>query len=164
MIYATLKGIPNEFKDKLVEKQIKDMDLDQFSNAKVETLSGGNKRKVSVSIALIGNPPIIFLDEPSTGVDPQAKRFMWDVIAKVSSKSKKSAVILTTHGMDEAEALCSKMGIMESGRFKCFGSSQYIKDKYGTGYEIEFKIEYLSDPQISKILDDISYTNTNSLN
>ena len=61
------------------------MDLDQFVDAKVETLSGGNKRKVSVSIAMIGNPTIIFLDEPSTGVDPQAKRFMWDVIAKISS-------------------------------------------------------------------------------
>jgi len=88
------------------------MDLDQFVNAKVETLSGGNKRKVSVSIAMIGNPPLVFLDEPSTGVDPQAKRFMWDVIAKISSQSKKSAVIITTHAMEEAEALASKMGIM----------------------------------------------------
>jgi|TARA_B110000285_G_C15129735_1_gene622736 ATP-binding cassette, subfamily A (ABC1), member 3 len=99
------------------------MDLDQFVNAKVETLSGGNKRKVSVSIAMIGNPPLVFLDEPSTGVDPQAKRFMWDVIAKISSQSKKSAVIITTHAMEEAEALASKMGIMVDGTFRCFGSS-----------------------------------------
>ena len=116
------------------------MDLSSFENVKVETLSGGNKRKVSVSIAMIGNPPIVFLDEPSTGVDPQAKRFMWDVISKISVLRKKSAVIITTHAMEEAEALCTKMGIMVSGSFKCFGSSQYIKDKYGTGYEIEIKI------------------------
>lgn len=139
------------------------MDLDQFVNAKVETLSGGNKRKVSVSIAMIGNPPIVFLDEPSTGVDPQAKRFMWDVIAKISAQSKKSAVIITTHAMEEAEALCSKMGIMVDGSFRCFGSSQYIKDKYGTGYEIEFKIEDFTDQNIESRLAEHGFTNCQKL-
>lgn len=65
---------------------------------------------------------------------------MWDIIAKISVLRKKSAIIITTHAMEEAEALCSKMGIMVAGKFRCFGSSQYIKDKYGTGYEIELKI------------------------
>lgn len=116
------------------------MDLEQFVDVSVANLSGGNKRKVSVAIAIIGNPPIVLLDEPSTGVDPQAKRFMWDVISKISILRKKSAVIITTHAMEEAEALCTKMGIMVKGKFKCFGSAQTIKDKYGTGYEIEIKI------------------------
>lgn len=58
------------------------MDLIEFENAKACNLSGGNKRKLSVSIAMIGNPPLILLDEPSTGVDPSAKRFMWDIISK----------------------------------------------------------------------------------
>jgi ATP-binding cassette, subfamily A (ABC1), member 3 len=83
-------------------------------------------------MALIGNPPIIFLDEPSTGVDPKAKRFMWQIVSKISTQRKKSSVIITTHSMEEAEALCTKMGIMVAGRFKCFGSSQHIKAKYGT--------------------------------
>jgi ATP-binding cassette, subfamily A (ABC1), member 3 len=151
-IYSALKGIPSRIRRKLIDKQIVEMDLSDFEHVKVETLSGGNKRKVSVSIAMIGNPPIVFLDEPSTGVDPQAKRFMWDVISKISVLRKKSAVIITTHAMEEAEALCTKIGIMVAGNFKCFGSSQYIKDKYGTGFEIEFKIRQYKDQEIEKTL------------
>jgi ATP-binding cassette subfamily A (ABC1) protein 3 len=88
------------------------MDLSEYENIRANNLSGGNKRKLSVSIAMIGNPPLIFLDEPSTGVDPQAKRFMWDIVSKISTLKKQSAVIITTHSMEEAEALCTKMGIM----------------------------------------------------
>jgi ABC-type multidrug transport system ATPase subunit len=84
-------------------------------------LSGGNKRKVCVAIALIGNPPIILLDEPSAGMDPEARRFMWSIVANIA-QNKSSAVVLTTHSMEEAEALSTKMGIMvKGGIFKCFG-------------------------------------------
>jgi len=91
-------------------------------------------------MAMIGNPPLIFLDEPSTGVDPQSRRFMWNVVSKISTLRAKSAVIITTHSMEEAEALCTKIGIMVNGEFKCLGSSTSLKNKYGTGYEIEIKI------------------------
>ena len=102
-------------------------------------MSGGNKRKLSVAIAIVGSPPIILLDEPSAGMDPKARRFMWEVVANIAS-NKTSAVILTTHSMEEAEALSTKMGIMvKGGIFKCFGSSQHIRDKFGTGYIIEIK-------------------------
>jgi len=88
------------------------------------TLSGGNKRKLSVGIATLGNPPIILLDEPSAGMDPEARRFMWSAVAKISQRDKQSAVILTTHSMEEAEALSTKMAIMaKGGVFKCFGSA-----------------------------------------
>jgi len=73
---------------------------------------------------------------------------MWNIISKISTQRKKSAVIITTHSMEEAEALCTKMGIMVAGNFKCFGSSQHIKDKYGTGYELEFKIRTLNQEEI----------------
>ena len=76
------------------------------------TYSGGNKRKLSVAIAMIGNPPIVFLDEPSTGMDPKTRRFMWDAISRISTKRKESSVILTTHSMEEAEALSTRLGIM----------------------------------------------------
>lgn len=73
-------------------------------------------------------------------MDPEARRFMWSVIAKIS-RNKTSAIVLTTHSMEEAEALSTKMGIMvKGGIFKCFGSSQHIKNKFGTGYVIELKI------------------------
>ena len=92
-------------------------------------LSGGNKRKLTVSLAIIGNPSIVFLDEPSTGVDPQAKRFMWKVIQKISVKNKNTSVILTTHSMEEAEALCTKMAIMVAGNFCCIGSPIDLKEQ-----------------------------------
>jgi len=88
------------------------------------TLSGGNKRKLSVAIAILGNPPIVLLDEPSAGMDPEARRFMWQVVSSITTRQKRSAVILTTHSMDEAEALSTKMGVMvQGGIFKCMGSS-----------------------------------------
>ena len=92
-------------------------------------------------MALIGNPPIILLDEPSAGMDPEARRFMWRVVEKISQCEKKSSVILTTHSMEEAEALSTKLGIMvRGGVFRCMGSSQHIKSKFGIGYEIEIKV------------------------
>lgn len=77
---------------------------------------------------------------------------MWNIVSKISTLRQKSAVIITTHSMEEAEALCTKMGIMVSGRFRCFGSSQHIKNKYGTGYEIEFKIRDLTEEETNNIL------------
>jgi len=135
-------------KERIINKQIADMDLQDYIDTRANQLSGGNRRKLSVAMALIGNPPLIFLDEPSTGVDPQAKRFMWNIISKISTQRKKSAVIITTHSMEEAEALCTKMGIMVSGEFKCFGSATHVKDKYGTGYELEIKVRELNEEEV----------------
>lgn len=76
------------------------MNLGEYEDKLSGTLSGGNKRKLSVAMAMIGNPRIIFLDEPSTGMDPKARRFMWRVIARVASEKKNATVILTTHSME----------------------------------------------------------------
>ena len=79
-------------------------------------------------------------------MDPEARRYMWTVISALQTNSKKSAVILSTHSMDEAEALSTKMGIMISGGiFKCFGSAQHIKNKFCNGYEIEIKIKKIHE-------------------
>lgn len=115
--YAVIKGVKLELRVELVQRQIRELDLVKYTNVHAGKLSGGNKRKLSCAIALIGNPPIVLLDEPSTGVDPQAKRFMWTVISNISTLRKQSTVILTTHSMEEAEALCPKMGIMVDGKF-----------------------------------------------
>lgn len=139
--YAKIKGIPAERMTEVCEQTIEDMNLKDHRFKPAGTLSGGNKRKLSVANAIIGDPPVILLDEPSAGMDPEARRFMWSVVAKISQQAKKSAVIITTHSMEEAEALSTKMGIMvRGGIFRCLGSSQHIKNKFGTGYEIECKI------------------------
>lgn len=119
------------------------------------TLSGGNKRKLSVALAIIGSPPIILLDEPSAGMDPEARRFMWRVVERIAS-DKTSAVVLTTHSMEEAEALSTKMGIMvKGGIFKCFGTSQHIKDKFGTGFIIEIKAQMPIQEEIDEVREGI---------
>jgi len=94
---------------------LEELDLLKFKNVISSTYSGGNKRKLSVAIAMIGNPPIVFLDEPSTGMDPKARRYMWGVISKISTERKRSSIILTTHMMEEAEALSTRIAIMVKG-------------------------------------------------
>ncbi|KAK4404852.1 ABC transporter A family member 1 [Sesamum angolense] len=111
--------------------------LDEPSTA--YALSGGNKRKLSVAIAMIGDPPVIILDEPSTGMDPIAKRFMWEVISRLSTRQGKTAVILTTHSMNEAQALCTRIGIMVGGKLRCIGSPQHLKNRFGNHLELEVK-------------------------
>jgi len=121
--FAQIKGIPRYCRFKLVDDAINKLGLLIHRGTAAGKLSGGNKRKLSVAIAIVGNPPIIMLDEPSAGMDPEARRFMWSVVARIASQ-KTSAVILTSHLMEEAEALSTKMGIMvKGGIFKCFGSS-----------------------------------------
>ena len=112
-------------------------------------LSGGNRRRLSVANALIGDPPIILLDEPSACMDPEARRFVWKILEKISHKDKKSAVVFTTHTMDEAELLSTKLGIMiQGGIFGCLGSPQHIKNKFCAGYEIEIQV---NKPQSSEL-------------
>lgn len=82
--YSRLKGILESKRAQLIEKHIKEMNLEEHRKKPAGTLSGGNKRKLSVAMSVIGNPPIILLDEPSAGMDPEARRFMWSVVAKIS--------------------------------------------------------------------------------
>eukprot|EP00736_Rhodelphis_marinus_P006281 Rmarinus@m.16243 len=137
-LFAAIKGVPTHKIDGVVEEKLKQMDLTEFADRLAGTYSGGNKRKLQVAIALIGNPIIVFLDEPSTGMDPVARRFMWDVISRVSL-SGKCSMILTTHAMEECEALCSRICVMVGGRFRCLGSTQHLKNRFGSGYQVEIK-------------------------
>jgi len=151
--YASIKGIKADSINLLVNAMIKEMALDEFTNKIAGRLSGGNKRKLAVAISMLCNPPIILLDEPSTGMDPEARRFMWSVIHKMSTKGRKSSVIMTTHSMDEAETLCKRMGIMVNGEFVCMGKANQIKDKYGYGYEADVRIKPMSESQKNQIFE-----------
>ena len=138
--YGLVKGAKIEKIKDIVIALIEEMNLLRYKDKIAGELSGGNKRKLSVAIALICNPPILLLDEPSNGMDPEARRFLWGVIHRISLNQKKSTIIMTTHSMEEAETLCKKIGILVDGQFKCFSTSNEIKEKYGYGYEINFQI------------------------
>ena len=88
---------------------------------------------------MIGNPQLILLDESSAGVDPYSRRRLWKTIRE---QSQHSALIVTTHSMEEAEALSSKLAIMVDGKFKCFGDAQHIKGKFGKGFLVQMKLDF----------------------
>ena len=138
--YGLIKGAKKDKIKSIIYALMEEMNLIQFKDKESGKLSGGNKRKLSVAIAIICNPPIILLDEPSTGMDPEARRYMWGVIHRISLNRKKSTIIMTTHSMEEAETLCKRIGIMVDGQFKCLATSDEIKEKYGYGYEINLQI------------------------
>ncbi|EFA79499.1 hypothetical protein PPL_07550 [Heterostelium album PN500] len=140
-LYCRIKGIPEHQIGETVEAFLTMMDLQPIGNSNCHGYSGGNKRKVSLSIAMLGNPSVVFLDEPSTGCDPEIRRFMWNVISELGANK---VIIITTHSMEECEALCQRISIMKDGKFTCLGSNQHIKSKFGSGYsiDIKFKKEY----------------------
>eukprot|EP00501_MAST-03F_sp_TOSAG23-6_P001513 GSMAST32.ASY1.ANO1.1574.1 assembled CDS len=139
-IFGMIKGVQGDSLNMEIEEKIKKMDLVEFADKSAGSLSGGNKRKLCVAIALIGAPPIIFLDEPSAGMDPVAKRFMWSLISEISTQNREATIILTTHSMEECSALCTRIGIMVDGRLRCIGSEQHLKDRYGHGYQLEVRV------------------------
>uniref|UniRef100_A0AAQ5ZEN6 P-type phospholipid transporter n=1 Tax=Amphiprion ocellaris TaxID=80972 RepID=A0AAQ5ZEN6_AMPOC len=137
-LYARLRGVPEESVTKVAQWGVKKLGLVQYAEQEAGGYSGGNKRKLSTAISLIGAPPVIFLDEPTTGMDPKAKRFLWNCILSVTKEGR--AVVLTSHSMEECEALCTRMAIMVNGRFQCLGSVQHLKNRFGDGYTIILRL------------------------
>ncbi|XP_070811047.1 phospholipid-transporting ATPase ABCA3 [Pituophis catenifer annectens] len=133
-MYARLRGIPERYISSCVENMLRGLLLEPHANKLIRTYSGGNKRKLSAGISLIGGPPVVFLDEPSTGMDPVARRLLWDAVARTRECGK--SIIITSHSMEECEALCTRLAIMVNGQFKCLGSPQHLKSKFGSGYTL----------------------------
>jgi ATP-binding cassette subfamily A (ABC1) protein 2 len=136
-LYATLRGVLKNSRSEVVDWALTKLDLLQYADRPVGTYSGGNKRKLSTAIALIGGPALIFLDEPTTGMDPYSKRFLWDLILSLVKDGK--SIVFTSHSMEECEMLCTRLAIMVNGHFKCLGSTQHLKNKFGDGYSIKIK-------------------------
>ncbi|KAG7480487.1 hypothetical protein MATL_G00056620 [Megalops atlanticus] len=133
-LYTRLRGIPWKDEERVVQWALEKLELSKYADKPAGTYSGGNKRKLSTAIALIGYPSLIFLDEPTTGMDPKARRFLWNLILDIIKTGR--SVVLTSHSMEECEALCTRLGIMVNGRFKCLGSIQHLKNRFGDGYMI----------------------------
>ncbi|MBZ3879600.1 ATP-binding cassette sub-family A member 3 [Sciurus carolinensis] len=122
VMYARLRGIPEHLIDPCVENTLRGLLLEPHANKLVRTYSGGNKRKLSTGIALIGDPAVIFLDEPSTGMDPVARRLLWDTVARARESGK--AIVITSHSMEECEVCTRVFGILEKAKEK-YGVDDY---------------------------------------
>ncbi|RLN96484.1 hypothetical protein BBJ28_00000631 [Nothophytophthora sp. Chile5] len=140
-LYGRLKGFQSpENLRREVNRLLKKLQIQSFASKLAGSLSGGSKRKLSLAIAMLGDPKVLVLDEPSTGVDPFSRRLLWTVILEASVLSRRSTVLLTTHSMEECEALCSKAGIMVDGNLRCFGSIPHLKLRFGDGFMMECKL------------------------
>ncbi|XP_062412894.1 retinal-specific phospholipid-transporting ATPase ABCA4-like [Sardina pilchardus] len=137
-LYARLRGVPEGEINRVAEWGIQKLGLSEYAERCAGTYSGGNKRKLSTAIAMIGCPSLVLLDEPTTGMDPHSRRFLWTAILSVIRDGR--AVVLTSHSMEECEALCTRLAIMVNGTFKCLGSIQHLKYKFGDGYVVTLKV------------------------
>jgi ABC-2 type transport system ATP-binding protein len=134
-LFASFYSEPRPAEDILEELQ-----LTEKSDAWVGKLSGGQKQRLAVATALVGNPRILFLDEPTTGLDPQSRRQLWDIIRVFQKKG--GTVLLTTHYMDEAERLCDQLAIVDHGQIIAAGTPADLIDHLGGHHVVEFQVSH----------------------
>uniref|UniRef100_A0A674F757 Cholesterol transporter ABCA5 n=1 Tax=Salmo trutta TaxID=8032 RepID=A0A674F757_SALTR len=138
-IYAAIKGLRGQDVPGIITRVVNALELKGHLHKQAKNLSAGIKRKLCFALSMLGNPQIVLLDEPSTGMDPKSKQRMWRAI-RAAFKNRQRGAILTTHYMEEAEAVCDRVAIMVSGQLRCIGSIQHLKGKYGRGYSLEVKL------------------------
>jgi ATP-binding cassette subfamily A (ABC1) protein 3 len=132
-LFAALKGVPPERVATEAAASLAMVGLTEKLRAPVCTLSGGQKRKLSVCIAFLGGSRVVFLDEPTSGMDPYSRRSTWEILQNARAGR---VIVLTTHFMDEADILGDRVGIMADGGLRCVGSPLFLKERYGLGYTV----------------------------
>ncbi|XP_015521738.2 retinal-specific phospholipid-transporting ATPase ABCA4 [Neodiprion lecontei] len=138
-LFARLRGIPKHEVASEVYSWINKLQLTKHATKPSGDYSGGNKRRLNIAIALIANPELVLLDEPTTGVDPAAKRLVWTVLQNCQASGQ--AIILTSHSMAECEVLCNRLVIMAKGQLVCVGASQELKERFVAGFNITIKLD-----------------------
>ncbi|XP_026378920.1 ABC transporter A family member 7-like [Papaver somniferum] len=133
MFYGRLKNLKGAALTQAVEESLKSVNLFHggMGDKQAGKYSGGMKRRLSVAISLIGNPKVVYMDEPSTGLDPASRNNLWNVVKRAKESR---AIILTTHSMEEAEVLCDRLGIFVDGSLQCVGNPKELKRRYGGSY------------------------------
>jgi lipooligosaccharide transport system ATP-binding protein len=143
--YARYFGIPRRTAKAKADELLDFVQLTERADSKVEPLSGGMKRRLTIARALVNDPEIVLLDEPTTGLDPQARHLVWERLFRL--KQQGVTLVLTTHYMDEAEQLCDRLVVMDGGRIVAEGSPRALIDRYSTRevLELRFGLDPLED-------------------
>ncbi|KAG5679218.1 hypothetical protein PVAND_008802 [Polypedilum vanderplanki] len=144
-IFCLLRGIPRNEINQVIETFAHELDFYKHLDKKISEFSGGNRRKLSTTISLLGNLSLIFLDECSSGIDAKATRQLWNIINKTKNAGK--SIIITSHSMQECEVLCNKLAIMVDGSFECLGSIQHLKNKFSKGYVLKIMMSKKEDEE-----------------
>ncbi len=143
-IFGKLRGLPSTDAKRRANELISDLRLEEHRNAANLKLSGGLKRRVMIGIAAIANPGLIVLDEPTTGLDPQSRRDVWNLMLEY--KSRGATIVLTTHYMEEAEALCDRVGIISRGRMLALDTVPNLKSAHGFGFKVTYSDDGANGP------------------
>lgn len=135
-IFGKLRGLPARLARRRRDELIADLDLEEHRSKSTDALSGGLRRRVLLGIAAIADPPLLILDEPSAGLDPEARHGLWDLLRRYRHEGK--TVLLTTHYMEEAEALCDRVAIIQDGSLLVLDTVGTLQSAYGYRYKITF--------------------------
>jgi len=145
IIYGRYFGLPRSELGKRADELIDFVQLTERANDKVEPLSGGMKRRLTIARSLVNDPEVLLLDEPTTGLDPQARHTVWDRLFRL--KQRGVTLILTTHYMDEAEQLCDRLVVMDKGKIAAEGSPQELIGRYSTREVVELRFRGENRPE-----------------
>jgi ABC-2 type transport system ATP-binding protein len=146
-LFCDLYGAPRE--PERIERLLETVGLEAKSRALARELSGGQQQRLAIALALVHEPEIIFLDEPTTGLDPQARRNLWDVIRAISSEGR--TVVITTHYLEEAEELCDRTAIMDSGSIIALDSPSMLIRELGPSSRVTFAAGGLSRDELAAL-------------
>ncbi|RLG77450.1 MAG: ABC transporter ATP-binding protein [Thermoprotei archaeon] len=149
MFYSRLYGLPEGVVKNKIKKLIDLVGLSEAGKRRVKTYSGGMRKRLSLAIALLNDPQLLILDEPTTGMDPAMRRETWNLIQGM--KASGIGILLATHYMDEAEALADRVAIMDEGRIIVEGSPDELKDKYGPASVIEVELYTTSEDALKNV-------------
>jgi lipooligosaccharide transport system ATP-binding protein len=145
--YARYFGLPRDVAKRRAQQLLEFVQLEDRARDNVEFLSGGMKRRLTIARALVNEPELLLLDEPTTGLDPQARHMVWDRLYRL--KKQGVTIVLTTHYMDEAEQLCDRLVVMDKAKIVAFGSPRSLIDQYSSREVLELRFPIDSTPTLS---------------
>jgi lipooligosaccharide transport system ATP-binding protein len=154
IIYGRYFGLPRKELRRRADELLEFVQLDERADSKVEPLSGGMKRRLTIARSLVNDPDLLLLDEPTTGLDPQARHLVWDRLFRL--KQRGATLVLTTHYMDEAEQLCDRLVVMDKGKIVAEGSPLELIRRYSTREVVELRFRAGGQPDVGASLDGLA--------